>query len=66
MAAGRRTALEEHVVHQTTRALLFASLIGLALSGPAFDSRLVGGLQVWLTHIWVDSGDAGSIMDPNG
>jgi hypothetical protein len=66
MAAGRWVAVEEHVVPQTTRILLFASLLGLALSGPAFDSRLAGGLQAWLTQVWADSGDAGGIMDPDG
>lgn len=50
----------------TARAFLFASLVGLALSGPASTSNLVNGLQVWLAQIWADSGDAGGIMDPDG
>lgn len=50
----------------TSRAFLFAALVGLALSGSASTFTLVDGLQTWLVQIWADSGDAGSIMDPNG
>ena len=66
MVAGRWAAGEEHLVSHTTRAILFAALLGLALSGPAGTSGLVGGFQAWLTQILADSGDAGSIMDPDG
>ena len=50
----------------TSRAFLFAALVGLALSGPASTFTLVDGFQTWLVQIWADSGDAGSIMDPDG
>jgi hypothetical protein len=66
MVAGRWTAGEEHLVSHTTRAILFAALLGLALSGPAGTSRLIGGFQAWLSQIMADSGDSGSIMDPDG
>jgi hypothetical protein len=66
MVASRWTAGEEHLVSQATRAVLFAALLGLALSGPAGTSRLIVGFQSWLTQVMADSGDAGSIMDPDG
>jgi hypothetical protein len=66
MVAGRRIAYEVHVVSHSTRTILFAFLLGLALNGPASTSHLVGGFQAWLTQIWADSGDAGGIMDPDG
>jgi len=62
-----------------TRAALFASLLGLALSGPAGSFRLVEGIQAWMSSLSIDEGgimdpdggdgaqvDAGGIMDPDG